>query len=408
MRRILIIEPTVFIWTNKKECLFYNYINNKYLYYKDIDIIDIANSLSNNNYIIEINNELFKTKKKFFNDIMVNIIGYIDSINNKQKKPINLAPISSVQNSYELSKSDFHLTIGSNIYKHLKEVSIYINTHQINKTNHNLHKQFLFPIYSNDKVLELLPQQIIVFLNKINKSPVKNINIIGHNIFNYSGFNEIIKHLKSINIIKNFFVILDDLDDKCKNIVKLKDNNNKIIITVFEDYKKEKIECLINIAEKNDIPIHFRFAVSKESQLNNFSQLIDELTIDNYNFIPYITNNIDFFLKNVYLSFEEVLKTNNNLIEIHEKEYINPLSYGKLLLLPDNLIYANIHNKNVSDNNKNASIKEAIYKAIISNSDWRLTRNKVDSCKDCVAKFLCTPISNYEFYTKQYKTCIKL
>jgi len=38
---------------------------------------------------------------------------------------------------------------------------------------------------------------------------------------------------------------------------------------------------------------------------------------------------------------------------------------------------------------------------------WQLTRNKVEICNNCVAKYLCTPISNYELITKKYNKCKK-
>jgi pseudo-rSAM protein len=90
------------------------------------------------------------------------------------------------------------------------------------------------------------------------------------------------------------------------------------------------------------------------------------------------------------------------------KEYINPIFFGKLFLLPDNNIYLNFHEKKpIANNNDDFLIQDVLHKAITQDNNWRLTRSKAVSCVDCVATFICPPISNYELVFNKYKICNK-
>ena len=167
--------------------------------------------------------------------------------------------------------------------------------------------------------------------------------------------------------------------------------------------------AFINIVAKNNIDVHFRFMISHENQVELFEKIINDLSLDNYSFIPYFDKtNYQLFKENVFLTFDEVLDLNQDIIDIHAKEYINPMFFGKLFLLPDNNVYSDLHNdRPIAYNSTDFSIQEALFKVLTRNNKWRLTRNKVKDCKHCVAKFICPPISNYEIIFNQYKICDK-
>ena len=44
-------------------------------------------------------------------------------------------------------------------------------------------------------------------------------------------------------------------------------------------------------------------------------------------------------------------------------------------------------------------------KEIHESKNWFRTRSKVKPCKSCIYNALCPPISNYEYYLKEYNLC---
>ncbi len=98
--------------------------------------------------------------------------------------------------------------------------------------------------------------------------------------------------------------------------------------------------------------------------------------------------------------FDDVHEQN----DIFAKSKINLNNFGKLIILTNGDILSNINGKPLG-NFHESSIKDAIYNELQTEESWRLTKNKVKVCKDCIYNQLCPPISNYELAIGKYNLC---
>ncbi len=411
MKQILVIEPSVYICeNNNNETLLYNTYNKKSLYYKNLKINKIAKSLlsEDNNYIIYWDNDKSKSNQDFINDIISNNFGFIDKVNKTFLKPIQLYPISTVQQSLEINHEDYFKIIRKNILKHLKEVTIYFNSKKNKEKNLQLHKQFPYPII-NQEEKELTAVNIINFIDRIKYCPLKCINIVGFDLFKQKYIDTLITYLASINVHKRYYLELSDIPEDIANIVSIIPNkNSSIVLTLFYDSSITKLVNCANVFEELQIPIHYRCVVASEKDVLYFQKIILKNHITNYSFIPYFDNNYFFLKKNVFLQFDEILKSQHDVTSIHTNEYINPLFFGKICLMPDNTVKTDIHSiVPIGYNDENFIIQESLFKALTSDNNWNITRSKVETCKNCVARNICTPISNYELMLQNYKLCGK-
>lgn len=412
MKQILVVEPSVHICVNdNNEVLFYNTYNYNFLYYKDSNIVKIARTLlsENNNYVIYLQNKNTKIEKKFIDELIANNMGFVHSLKNTMRKPIQLYPISAVQKSSELNDEDYSILIRKNILKHLNEATVYFNRVKSGVNNHILHKQFVYPILDeNNSEIELTIENIIHFFESIKYSSLKNINIVGSNLLNFNGFSSLVSYLSSFNANKRYFLRLSEIVfDNFMRIKEINPEDTTIVLTIFADSELNELERAIISLQNLNLNFQFRCAVASEMEAVFFKELFTRYKISNYHIIPYLDNtNFRFFCKNVFLTFEEVLELQNSMINIHTNEHINPLFFGKICLMPVNSVRSDIHSENpIGYNDDNFVIQEALYIALSTENSWRLTRNKVESCKDCVARNICTPISNYEIMLQKYKIC---
>ena len=72
--------------------------------------------------------------------------------------------------------------------------------------------------------------------------------------------------------------------------------------------------------------------------------------------------------------------------------------------MSDGNIYSNLNEKAIG-NIKNMDLSKAIYKEISVGKGWWKTRANVVPCKNCLYKFICPPISNYEYAIGRYNLC---
>lgn len=409
MKQILVIEPSVYICENNNgESIFYNTYTKKSLYYKSLENNKIAKLLlsNENNYIIAWDNNKTMLHQEFINDIISNNFGFIETVDENRLKPVQLFPLSAVQKSIEITGETYNELIRNNILKHLKEVTIYINAKKKSKSELKLYKQFLYPIY-DEEYSELTIAEIKNFVEKVYLSSFEKMNIIGSDLFNYRYLDSLVLYLSSFRINKYYYFEISDLTNvKIDKLLKLCDSYSTVIVTLFYNSVNKNLTNIIRKLESVSLPVIIRCAVSNEAEVDYFKKLMMDSQISIYRFIPYLDNNYDFFKENVFLRFNEVLEVSTDLTNIHTNEYINPFYWGKICLMPDNTVRTDVNSAEIIGyNNNRLSIQESLYKILTSDNNWMLTRSKVESCKNCVIRLLCTPISNYELLTSRFKTC---
>lgn len=400
------LEPYTFLFNAEDKYVIYNTLNSTYIdcsYYKEA-VAPILSALYNTNktyctgiYEWQLKNPLLmefmkKIRQTFSGDIIKNVRGI---------PPFISKPILRILHHPDHPKTKEYNLLGENTLYHLHEISFYMenNGDDLDNEYKDCFKQFLYPTYtgrqnlSRDKYQELIEQLSICQIDKVNIVPtsIKNEGLLSFLLsltHQYGIKTEIILPYKKYN--KN------DLEHLLIN----PKFSLKIMIHLPVDYDelREYIELL------NDFNITWCLIVS-----NNID--MDELVKTDWNnsinmeCIPWYTgDNIEFFKKYVYNSFDDIIEQQNNKQQIFRKQIVNENLFGKLTIFPTGEVFSNVNYPAIG-NIQNQKLSEIVYSEIDAFSQpWFFTREYV-SCKNCVNKYLCPSISNYEIVANEYNMC---
>ena len=89
--------------------------------------------------------------------------------------------------------------------------------------------------------------------------------------------------------------------------------------------------------------------------------------------------------------------------QIFTRQVMNENFFGKLTIMPNGDVYANVNVK-VLGNLKSNSLNELVYKEMSQKESWFLKRENQPCC-DCVYKLLCPSPSNYELAIGKMNLC---
>ena len=177
---------------------------------------------------------------------------------------------------------------------------------------------------------------------------------------------------------------------------------NRIIIYFPSSLIKPSILEKFKTKNKKEL----MFFVEEEENLNIIESYITNSSFEHSVKLKPVYNgsNADFITENVYVSKEEIISCIRNTHEIEIRKKINSFFWGKVYFYSGQRFKTSLYQNSYFELEK-TSIPDAIYKAMSTENDWNLTRNKVESCNNCNFRFLCPPISNIEKTMNQFKIC---
>lgn len=384
MKYWLNLYPDTFIRRRNGVCLLYNAKSgNKKLFKVALSIIPYLDKLEDvdNLYTVEIcktdidnDSEL----KHFVEEIISAELGQIVVQDANTPKPISFFPMLNLQKDIERLRRETGRSVGESLTSYLTQVSIFIGGDNHHPDN-DFYKQVLYPI-NTDKRLSL--DVIEKFTDKLAGTGMRTMNIVG-NIFVHPDFEKLLNLFCRIGVNTNLYIHYSDF-------IKNRDKENVLHNAGF----KLKLICDNNESvEKTD---HYNiFYVCSEDEYDRANNIITLLNLESHEIMPVWTgDNEEFFRDNVYLNYEEIMSINISKREIFALQVMNTNFFGKLSLLPDGKVYANINSEALG------SVEDSIYRMIYQEMDkvnnWRMTRNDLQPCSECVYSLLCPSISNYE------------
>lgn len=396
-----LLKSHVYISEKKKEILLYNTMNGKYIESRNESVIKIVRQLNKveNLYCIELSSlEIQRNEEinKFLLDARGKSIGEFIKKKDLKKRPVILRPMLGIKKNSNLKRFCFN---NNQIMDYLRDLSLSINSEcQFNcKYCSDGFKQF--ECCHNDQSNSELPITIIHnILSQIEFSSIRNFNISGGNIFNYSEFDKLLELISKFDFKKEFFVHFKNIPNSLNLNKFQKLNNFNINILVDQTVNDEEIKDLLRKL-KNKTNYSFNLILQCEESLKNYSKMLKKLNLRNYFFKPYFNgSNLDFFRKFVFIDKEQILNTKYSLKEIYSKNIYNNFLFGDLSIKNTGEVYTNLYRKNVG-NIKKKSIREIIYTELNEGTSWTLTRDKITPCKSCIYDSLCPSISKIELST---------
>ena len=361
---------------------------------------------SNSRFCIDLVEEVYKPANLGVVDLIESylcqpdIAGFIKEITEKgfgktievtQDMPriINLLPILNLQDDVERIKEDEELEVGEKSLRYLNELNIYLHN------SCHLDCPHCHAYYKQTKSCYKSPADTFIPLDKIKGildslaySSLKRINFLGGDILLYPQIEELTALLKPYDFDFRFWIHIDNLMNNKPDW----DFAKEIIITFPLDSER----ALKYIEEsKSDKKQSYHFFIEDENQYNAALSIINRTEITNYQITPvYTGKNSAFFEENVYLSKEDIFASviPHRIIFCNQK--LNSNFFGKLNILSNGEIKANMNTQTLGNINTN-SLLEIIAKELMTNTAWRVIRKEAP-CKDCLYQYLCPPPSNYE------------
>ena len=400
------LESYTFLFYSKNQYVIYNTLNSTYidcsLYGKTINTVLSILHNTNKTYCVgiyeyQLRDSQFtefikKIRNTFSGDIIKNIRGI---------PPFISKPILRILHHPNNPKTKEYNLLGENALFHLHEVTFYLENQgfDLNPMYKDCYKQFLYPTYtekqklSHAKYLEIIEQLSICQIDKINIIPAtiekkelfsyllslsRQYSIKTQIILPYKKYNK--EDLKQLLINPQFSIM--------------------IMVHLHVDY--EELNSYINLF--NEYNITWSLIASNKNDViflskNNLGKFT------NVDYIPWYTgDNMDFFKEYIYNDFKDIIEQKNTKQHIFRKQILNDNLFGKLTIFPTGEVYSNVNFPTIG-NIQDQKLSEIVYSEIENYfKPWFFTRDYV-SCKNCVNKYLCPSISNYEIVANEYNMC---
>lgn len=400
------LESYTFLFYSKNQYVIYNTLNSTYidcsLYGKTINTVLSILHNTNKTYCVgiyeyQLRDSQFtefikKIRNTFSGDIIKNIRGI---------PPFVSKPILRILHHPNNPKTKEYNLLGENALFHLHEVTFYLENQgfDLNPMYKDCYKQFLYPTYtekqklSHAKYLEIIEQLSICQIDKINIIPA---TIEKKELFSY------LLSLSRQYSIKTQIILPYKKYNK-EDLKQLLINPQfSIMIMVHLPVDYEELNSYINLF--NEYNITWSLIASNKNDViflskNNLGKFT------NVDYIPWYTgDNMDFFKEYIYNDFKDIIEQKNTKQHIFRKQILNDNLFGKLTIFPTGEVYSNVNFPTIG-NIQDQKLSEIVYSEIENYfKPWFFTRDYV-SCKNCVNKYLCPSISNYEIVANEYNMC---
>lgn len=394
----LYLEPYIHVEICKNKLLLFNQLTGEIIEETETNITDVFRRLKNENNVIITKITQTELGKKYLIEFIDKLRqSYFGDIITSNQMPIQVKPMLKIHYNYET-------LYGPNILSNLLELSIYLNNYD----------KVLFPIkfldaykqfptnYSSNENNHLYVNDVIKFINESKKGWLFKINIFGGNIFEYNYFEDLVIYLNSLNQKIEYYHYYKDKFDINK-LKMIRDNSSFNIIVDFpvnENYLEEIYQMI-----PSSFTTRVDFIVENEDEMNIAEDISLKHSLKKIKINPYFNRlNKKFFIEQIYINKSEIYDIKPSQLDLFKNQTLNSFYFGKLTILNNGSVFTNINSSCVGTIKD--SIYEIVHNALKCKVSWRLIREDVSPCNNCIYKAFCPPVSNYEYVLKSFNLCI--
>ena len=384
----LVLNQNTFLWIKNKEGLAYQSKNyREFVFSLSEKLRQICRHLLvlDHLYTIELTEEeLNISDVRIFVDQLLEIdAGRLVSDTSTNKGIVSMKPVLKILEpvSYFVQKNE--RGVGGNIIQYIHELTFYINGSKYG--NNQYYRQTIFPV-KHESILE--KEKILHFIRNSKNPFLANINLVG-NIFSFPNFEELLHLIETFEIKVTICITASDILSN-KELLKKTDWYDKIYFRILMD-NKDAINQVITFWEGLRIPFYVDFLIFSEQDFLDIEQIS---TTINGSFVPvYNGENIVFFESNIFICQEEIHSSALSKREIFKRQATNIFHFGKLTVLADGKVYADVNQTHLGTIADTAY--SIVYKEFTEGTSWFRIRD-FKPCKDCIYQWLCPSPSNYE------------
>lgn len=401
----LYLEPYTFIFRNEKEAVLYNSINGAYLLYRfnTHPIKQLIDELekTENGYGVLLSEKEQEPVLSFLKDIRETFSGDCIQIKDESSRPFIFKPICRIMEERlkhkKAMEKDILESYGAEILASLNEVTLLFG----GKTNYNIsdkypyHRQFIHSMYCehDSKSLQFTDYQALI--KQLENIGIGRLNIAVDSIDNHFIY-QLYETLKYNKFKVSIYCNYETLHTDCIRLFE----NTPLFTYHIHIHKINSINELQKDIEKIKMPnVVWNAIVSSAEELFTIQQTNDTIHI-----LPYYNGtNEHFFMEYIYNDLDAILEYPVDKQTIFRRQTLNENFFGNLFILPNGEVHANMNTMSL-ENINNMSLAEIVYKEMTQSTAWFKLREE-KPCKNCVNKFLCPSISNYELVIGKTDLC---
>ncbi|MEI7661260.1 MAG: TIGR04150 pseudo-rSAM protein [Bacteroidota bacterium] len=395
----LMLEPYVHGIVVRNDVLLYNTETKTYLTSRGVaEVAQLASTLLDpaNGYVVMLPKKDINlpSVRKFTDDLRRKYMGDLLDPQWSSTKPFNIVPKPIVKQGVK------------GIENHLIEITFHLGTcnDRSIETYKEASRLFHFPVYAETSGPGMPLGILDSIAAQMETLPYATINLI---VCTLPG-DAMLVHLRSLFNRKPFRrkihipLTLTDLPPGFK----LEKNEYLTVYVTFPADQRlvDRLHAVAGHLQSNP-RLEFVFVVQDDQEAELATEMIKTLACRNISFKPYLNgNNIQFFREQVYISEDEIKGSKPTQNQVFSRMVMNENDFGKLVILPDGSVYANLNNASLG-NAADHTLEDLVSEELNHGSSWKRTRPSVEPCKNCLYQFLCPPISNYELFSRKFNFC---
>jgi pseudo-rSAM protein len=322
-------------------------------------------------------------------------------------KPALMLQTPKLHKEAKRLKKEKRRSVGEGVMEYLSQLSIYITSecHQNCAGCANYYKQFSCCTRIPGKSKELELTTISRLLDQIEWSSLSILNILGGNIFLYSQLKPLINLLKLKRFKTHFYIHYLHLSKDSGDISFLALTNPKVTLIVTPPYLQARLDKALEKALQSKAEVKIVFVIENQEHIDQVEEMVAPKSISSFSYKPYFNGrNIDFFEQDVFMEMEDIFEARPNLREVYANMILNRLQFGRLTVLSNRKIYANLNDPSLGTLDQE-NIYQVLYREIDVGKSWLRTRGGVRPCRSCILNAICPPLGNYEKVLKRVDLC---
>ena len=397
----LYIEPYSLFFRKKGQCLFYNTLNKKVL---KVNFPNNASAmedcLETDKYVVLNTDECGKEDMRFFVDqLRQTFNGDLLPAPLGSVPPAIFAPCINNQREFEKLNNYEWMEKDGQVMNYIEEIYLYLNGHKSEKDD-GVWKQL--PSYlCSDRHMD--SGDLMSWMKDCLDQHISRINLLGGDVLMYPDWKKVVDVLQQKSMSIQVYYRYDLFTEAHRQLL----GEEAIILTLVVPVWRVDENCfsiLMDIVSRLEQKKQFLFLVMSEKDFELADELIEKYELESPMIKPvYRADNLDFFEQTVYLDESDIQNISAEKRDFYVAQKINRNDFGRLTVLPDGKIFANVNYPAIGELRKDR-MASVLYKEMTEGCSWLRVRNQKPCC-DCIYQWLCPSPSNYELVIGKSNLC---
>jgi pseudo-rSAM protein len=402
------IDSFIHISIKKNNALLYNPYTGKILEYKNNpQVLKLLSRLllpRNLRVVVMTEKELSNSFiGNFVREIKRSFMGDLLDCSFSDGKPVQMPPHVKIQKDTTYLNNIKGRSVGEKVMDYLSEISIYLNDRCSQDCHFCGEAYRQFPCCHCSRLLGRANRRLNIRLvenlfKEIGGCRLGNINILGGDVLSYPDLEQLTELLNFQNIPHSYFAHYRNIvghEDGMEQVRRLITEQTQFMVPVSFPVEKEKLRAAFEMLRSIKVQFRFLYVIESMDDFHEVERLQSEFpSVSPIVRIFYNGNNRAFFEENVYVDREDIVAKIPHLKTIYMNSTVNRSNFGKLTILPNGRVHANVNNPGLGILGKD-SIYDMLTKEMTTGKSWRKIRKHVTPCKSCVFEKLCPPLSDY-------------